>query len=67
VFGRKPVKGSYTDTGVRVMLDMVVAEGVVAGKPLKGIVGPLTVVTLFRLFTETLIKAVPIEPRLATV
>ena len=49
------------------MLDAVADDGVVAGNPLKEIVGPLVVVTLFRLFTERLVMADEDDPRLATV
>ena len=48
------------------MLAVVAAEGVTAGNPLKVIVGPFVVVEL-KLDTERLIRAVPLDPRFATV
>jgi hypothetical protein len=56
---------SYTETGVKVILDTVDAEGVVAGNPLKEIVGPVVTVALDE-FTERLINPVPFDPRFAT-
>ena len=49
------------------MLEVVEADGVVAGNPLKEILGPFNVVELFRLLAERLMSAVPLDPRLATV
>jgi hypothetical protein len=48
------------------MLAVVAAEGMSAGNPLKGIVGPFVIVE-FELDTERLMRAVPLDPRLATV
>jgi hypothetical protein len=66
VFCTTPVYGSYTETGVRVRFAAVAEEGVVTGNPLKESVGPVVVVTLLRLFTERLMMAAAVEPRLAT-
>jgi len=47
------------------MLDNVAAEGVVAGKPLKDMLGPV-VIDVLEEVTERVINPDPFEPRFAT-